>query len=63
MPPPSLRLSADPKVPTAVAPKPVAPPPAGAAPEVAAEAAAVADRGAVAGEDQAAWEVPAVGRA
>ena len=63
MPAPNLRLSADPKAPTAVDPKPVDHPLAGADPEVAAEAAAVEDRGAAAREDQAAWEVPVVDRA
>lgn len=63
MPAPNVRLSADPKAPTAVGPKPVDHPPAGADPEVAAEAGAVEDPAAEGREDQAAWEVPAVGRA
>ena len=57
MPAPNLRLSTDPKTPTAVGPKPADHPPAGADPEVAGEAAAAVR------EDQAAWEVPAGGRA
>ncbi|MCY4520848.1 MAG: hypothetical protein OXC13_08710 [Caldilineaceae bacterium] len=52
MPTPNLRISADPKAPTA-----------DADPEVAAEAAAVEDRAAAVREDRAAWEVPAGGRA
>lgn len=63
VPAPNLRLSAIPKVPMAVDPKPADHPPAGADPEVAAGAAAAEDRAAVVREDPAAWGDPAGGRA
>ena len=63
MPAPNLRLSADPKAPTAVDPKPADHPPAGADPEVVAGAAAAEDRAAAVREDQVAWGDPAGGRA
>ena len=52
MPGPSLRLSADPKAPTAVDPKPADHPPAGADPEVAA--------GLISGMTQRVWIAEAV---